>query len=64
MAEIKIELYVDEEVIKELFEEMDIKYSKKKFNVIKEQVEEADHSAIEEALDELVREIIGEEYGE
>lgn len=61
--EIKIEVMLDEEQVRDLFEGRGVKFSKKKFDVIKEMVED-DFSQVEEALGELVDELISQEYEE
>jgi hypothetical protein len=58
---IKVTIELDEEQLRELFEEREIKFSKKKVKEIQEQLNE-DFSELEERLGELVDEIIVDNY--
>jgi hypothetical protein len=60
---IKIELVVDEEQLKEIFEDLEIKFSKKRMKELQEIIND-DFSSVEEGLGELIQEIIQEEWGE
>lgn len=60
---IKIEVQFTEEQLQDLFDARDIKYKKKYFAEILDQVEN-DFSIVEEALGEMIDEIINENYEE
>lgn len=61
--EIKIELVIDEDQLKEIFENREIKYKKKYFAEIKEMLE-SDTSTLDEALEEEIDNIIADNYDE
>jgi hypothetical protein len=61
--EIKIELVIDEDQLKEIFESREIKYKKKYFAEIKEMLE-SDTSTLDEALEEEIDNIIADNYDE
>lgn len=64
---IKLEIVLEEEQIKEVFENCEIKFSKAKLKKLKERLEynEIDvKEVLEEALQEQLAELIEDEFGE
>ena len=64
---IKLEIVLEEEQIKEAFENCEIKFSKAKLKKLKERLEynEIDvKEVLEEALQEQLEELIEDEFGE
>lgn len=64
---IKLEIVLEEEQIKEAFENCEIKFSKAKLKKLKEAVEYQDidiKEILENALQEQLEEIIADEFGE
>jgi hypothetical protein len=64
---IKLEIILEEEQIKEAFENCEIKFSKAKLKALKERLEynEIDvKEVLEEALQEQLEELIQDEFGE
>ena len=64
---IKLEIVLEEEQIKEAFENSEIKFSKAKLKILKERLEynEIDvKEVLEEALQEQLAELIEDEFGE
>jgi hypothetical protein len=59
--EIKIELVIDEEQLMEIFENMEVKYKKKYLKEIQEMIEQ-DTSPFDEIMEEIIQEIIGDNY--
>jgi hypothetical protein len=64
---IKVEVFIEEEQIREIFEDVEIKFSKKKLKELKELIDYADidiKERLEETLREIIEEMIGDEWGE
>jgi hypothetical protein len=65
MLKFKITLELDAEQLKDMFEGADIKFSKAKVKVIKELLEECEYDYIaqfEEVFEDIIREIITDEF--
>jgi hypothetical protein len=67
MSAIKVEVHLEQEQIKELFENAEVKFSKKKLAELKSNVDHADleiKERLEELLAEIIEEMIADEWGE
>jgi hypothetical protein len=64
---IKIEVFLEQEQIEELFENAEVKFSKKKLKELKDNIANADmdiKERLEEAFAEIIEEMISDEWGE
>lgn len=64
---VKVEVYLEQEQIKELFENAEVKFSKKKLSDLKDMIDNADldiKERMEELLAEIIEEMIADEWAE
>lgn len=64
---IKVEVFLEEEQVRELFENAEVKFSKKKLKELVSNVDSADmeiKERLEETLAEIIEEMISDEWGE
>lgn len=61
MAQIKVTVIMEEEQVKELFEERDIKFTKKKMKELQTMLDE-DSSEVDEAFSDIVDNMIADNY--
>jgi hypothetical protein len=67
MSAIKVEVFLEKEQIKELFENAEVKFSLKKLKELTSNVDHADmeiKERLEELLAEIIEEMITDEWGE